>query len=355
MKKSGKVIKWILLALLSVIVLFFAVRAIGQVVNRRVPDGGINESGYVEINGVKQWISIYGQDIENPVLLYLHGGPGSSTSSLDYAITRKFSDVFTVVTWDQRNCGKSWSKEQGSIALTEELMMSDAVELTKYLLDYLGKDRLTLYGHSWGTIYGANLALKYPEYYNAFIGAGQMVDLRENETAFIEAAKEWAADDPKLLEKLSGITEDDLSMDYFMEKNRIMEKYGYNSSASEIDYSPVGAVIFNPYYSLADWVDYLRWSRSMSADDSVYVKFMLDGELEKFSLTTGDAYQVPYYNINCDKDYQTNRFIAQEYFDSITAPTKKMYYLENAGHLSPLYRSEEISGIIHEIAEEIYG
>ena len=353
MKTVGKYLKWGGICLLGVIVLFFTVRAVGQSVNRRVPDGGINESMYVEINDVKQWISIYGQDKDNPVLLYLHGGPGSSTSSVDYAVLRRFSDVYTVVTWDQRNCGKSYSEEQNAITLSHDLMMSDAVELTKYLLDYLGKDKITLFGHSWGTLYGANLALEYPEYYDAFIGAAQVVDMYENEVEFIKAAKEWAADDPETLAALDAVSYDTLTMDYFMWKNEIMEKYGYNSSESELDYSMAAAVIFNPYYSLGDWIDYLRWGNAMMAEDSVYAAFDLGGELQSFSLHAGDEYAVPYYNINCDKDYQANHIMAQEYFDSITAQAKGMYMMEDAGHMSPMYRSQELSEIIHEIAEEI--
>ena len=96
------------------LMLFFLVRIIGKSINSRTPNGGINESMYIEVNNSKQWINIYGQDLDNPVLLYLHGGPGSATSQLDYTFTRKWADVYTVVTWDQRNCGKSYNKNQNS-------------------------------------------------------------------------------------------------------------------------------------------------------------------------------------------------------------------------------------------------
>lgn len=78
-----------------------------------------------------------GQDKDNSVLLYLHGGPGASTSTYDYAVTRKWSDVYAVVTGNQRSYGKSYSPDQKSTTLTYDLMMSDGVEMTKYLLDYL--------------------------------------------------------------------------------------------------------------------------------------------------------------------------------------------------------------------------
>jgi pimeloyl-ACP methyl ester carboxylesterase len=190
-----KIMKWLLIVLVSAIVLFFIIRFIGQKINSRTPEGGINESMYVDINGTKQWISIYGEDINNPVLLYLHGGPGSATSSYDYAFTRKWADIYTVVTWDQRNCGKSYSEEHKDTILTYELMMTDGVEMTEFILDYLRKKKITLLGHSWGSVYGANLALEYPQYYDCFIGTGQLVDFHENEIAFKEIAATWVGED----------------------------------------------------------------------------------------------------------------------------------------------------------------
>ncbi len=154
-----KIPKVLFLTLLSLLLIFLLIRAIGKALNNRTPKGGINESMYVEINGTQQWISIYGEDINNPVLLYLHGGPGSSTSAYDYAFTREWADVYTVVTWDQRNCGKSYEKSQNDTELTYELMMSDGLEMTKFLIDYLGKEKITILGHSWGTYYGCNLVL----------------------------------------------------------------------------------------------------------------------------------------------------------------------------------------------------
>lgn len=102
-RKALRILKRIMFIIISVIVAFLLVRAIGQAVNSRTLAGGINGSMYVDINGAKQWINIYGENINNPVLLYLHGGPGSATSDIDYTFTRKWADVYTVVTWDQRN------------------------------------------------------------------------------------------------------------------------------------------------------------------------------------------------------------------------------------------------------------
>ena len=182
--KICKILKWIALAFLLVLAAFFSVRAVGKAIYSKTPEGGINESRYIDVNGTKQWINIYGEDINNPVLLYLHGGPGSATSEIDYAFTRKWADVYTVVTWDQRNCGKSYDAEQNDIVLTKEIFMTDGWEVTEYILDYLSKDKITILGHSWGSLFGANLVLEYPEYYDCFIGTGQLADYLENEEAF---------------------------------------------------------------------------------------------------------------------------------------------------------------------------
>ena len=71
--------------------------------------------------------------------------------------------MYTIVTWNQRNCGKSYSKEQNDVALTKDMLLTDGKEVTEYVLDYLSKDKLTVLGHSWGSIYGSNLVLEYPE------------------------------------------------------------------------------------------------------------------------------------------------------------------------------------------------
>ncbi|MBD5119083.1 MAG: alpha/beta hydrolase [Clostridiales bacterium] len=342
------ILKWLLIVLAAIIVLFLIVRFIGQRIYDRTPEGGINETLYVDINGTKQWISIYGQDKDNPVLLYLHGGPGSSTSLYDYAFTRKWSDVYTVVTWDQRNCGKSYSPDQNDTTLTYDLMMSDGVEMTKYLLDYLGKDKITLLGHSWGTYFGCNLILEYPEYYECYIGTGQLVDFYQNEIAFKEEAAKWVGNDEegrRLLEKLNI---DDFSTEYYMARNALMEKYGYHMLADGTDYNLIAAQIFNPYYSIGDFIKYI------SSDFSVYEEFLQSDEFGKFSLLGKTDYQVPFYNINGDRDYQTNYLIAQDYFESVNAPRKKMYMMEDTTHGLLESKSEEFSAIIHEIAQAEY-
>ncbi len=228
MKKVKKIIKNSLLTIALILLALITAHAIGRGINNRAPDGGINESMYVEINGTTQWINIYGENTDNPVLLYLHGGPGSSTSGIDYIFTRKWADVYTVVTWDQRNCGKSYNSNHNGTELTRDMFLTDGKELTEYLLEYLSKDKITILGHSWGSIYGANLVLEYPEFYECFIGTGQLVDIMENESAFKAAASAWAEGDEEAVELVNRLTPNNITMDHIATRNTLMEKYGYD-------------------------------------------------------------------------------------------------------------------------------
>ncbi|MGN0483077.1 MAG: alpha/beta hydrolase [Lachnospiraceae bacterium] len=345
MKKIKKIAKTILLVLAAMILLILAAHTVGKYLNSRTPDGGINESMYVEVNGTKQWINIYGEDSKNPLLLYLHGGPGSSTSAIDYAFTRKWADVYTVVTWDQRNCGKSYDAKQNDTKLTKELLMEDGKEMTEFLLDHMGKEKLTILGHSWGSYYGANLVLANPQYYECFIGTGQLVDMVENETAFKKEASRWAKNDEEALALVDQLTPNQLTLEHLNARNLLMEKYGYSMMVDGSDYNLLTTILFHPNYSILDWVKYFQ------QDSGVYLEFFRSDELKSFSLKNRYKYAVPYYNINGDKDYQANYKLAQKYFDMLEAPYKKMFMMKDTTHGLLESKSEEFSEILHEIAD----
>lgn len=335
----------ILKVIMIIFLVVLAVREIGRGINSLTPSGGINQSMTIEVNGSRQWINIYGQDRDNPVLLYLHGGPGSATSDIDYAFTRKWSDVYTVVTWDQRNCGKSYDASQNEIEITREILMEDGREVTEFLLDYLDKEKITILGHSWGSIYGANLVLEYPQYYDCFIGVGQLVDSKENELAFIQEAAQWAKDDPQMMKLVEQLDPDQMDLDYVNTRNALMEHYGYGVMANGTDYNVPLTLFFNPHYSLLDWIRYFQ------RDPSVYLDFFREGRLADFSLKGRIDYEVSYYNVNGDKDYQTNYLLAQQYFEQVNAPYKQLFLLPGMAHGLLESDSEGFSRILHQIAE----
>lgn len=337
-----KILKIITLTVLLLLISVFAVRIIGIAVNRTAARGGINESLYADINGDRQWLSIYGKSKDNPVMLYLHGGPGASTSDFDYKIVRKFSDTYTVVTWDQRGCGKSYNENTPTTKLTKELLMTDGKEVTEFILDYLSVEKITVMGHSWGSIFGANLVLQYPEYYDCFIGVGQLIDVIENEIAFKAEAYNWVKDDEDL-QLINSLTPEAPTAEHFGIKNKLMKKHGYHLLSGGRDYNLFTTQFFNPYYSV---FDYFKLSKN---DSTVYEDFTVSEEFLSFSLKGRYDYEVPYFNINGDKDFQTNYRLANDYFDAVNAPYKKAFLMKDMTHGLLESRSGEFSEIIHQI------
>ena len=138
---------------------------------------GIDEAMFVPIGGIDQWIQIRGQNRDNPVLLWLHGGPGFSTV-IDTAEFVSWEKDFTVVMWDQRGDGKTFEKYGRSVSgtMTMERMADDGIEVAEYLRQHLKKDKVILLGHSWGSMLGIRMISKRPDLFSVYVGTGQSVN-----------------------------------------------------------------------------------------------------------------------------------------------------------------------------------
>lgn len=145
----------------------------------KVIPGSIASLEKVYIGGVKQWILIRGRSVNNPVLLFLHGGPGSAEWPLVRDYNRSLEDHFIHVYWEQRGAGKSYSKNIGNMHIDQ--FISDTRELLQYLQKRVNREKVFLIGHSWGSLLGILTAEKYPELFHAYIGVGQFVSAKEQE------------------------------------------------------------------------------------------------------------------------------------------------------------------------------
>ena len=158
----------------------------GIIANSRriVSPNGVEELVKVPIGGIDQWLSIRGKDRRNPILLVLHGGPASPSMPADYTYQSPWEDYFTVVQWDQRGTGKTYAantEAQMAPGMTIEGMTDDAAKVVQYLQQHYGKQKIFLLGHSWGTVLGTRLAQQHPDWFYAYIGVGQVVNVRRNE------------------------------------------------------------------------------------------------------------------------------------------------------------------------------
>ena len=153
--------------------------------------GSIAEIISIPIGNQEQTIMVRGRDVDNPVMLYLAGGPGGTDLGVMRADVGLEQD-FVVVTWEQRGVGKSYSALDPIETLTLDQMVADTVELTGYLQKRFDEEKIYLVGNSWGTILGALAVQDHPELYHAFIGTGQMVSPRDTDIMFYEDTLAWA-------------------------------------------------------------------------------------------------------------------------------------------------------------------
>src|SRR5256885_7456840 len=104
---------------------------------------GIDEASYVTVGGIEQWITIRGEDRSNPVLLFLHGGPGDVTNPWSFLFFAPWEKYFTIVQWDQRGAGRTLRKTGESVAstMTVDRMTRDGIDVAEYLRKHLGKDK----------------------------------------------------------------------------------------------------------------------------------------------------------------------------------------------------------------------
>ena len=154
--------------------------------------GSIAELIRVPIGGHDQAMMIRGASIDNPVLLFLAGGPGGTELGAMRRHGQALEQDFVVVTWDQRGTGKSYDNLDPTSTLTLQQAVSDTIEVTNYLRNRFGQDKIYLLGQSYGTILGVLAAQQHPELYRAYIGVGQMVDPRETDGVFYRDTLAWA-------------------------------------------------------------------------------------------------------------------------------------------------------------------
>jgi pimeloyl-ACP methyl ester carboxylesterase len=165
---------------------------------------GIEE--YVLINGIHQYLFHAGTTDENPVLLFLHGGPGSAASLFAHAFQDNWEELFTVIHWDQRGTGKTLTKNPKSYP-TVDVLLQDVLEIVHYLKNRYHKQKIVLLGHSWGSVLGAIFVKQYPEEVAYYIGVGQVIHKLASERLSYAKVKEAIvqAHDQSALKKLEAL------------------------------------------------------------------------------------------------------------------------------------------------------
>jgi pimeloyl-ACP methyl ester carboxylesterase len=279
---------------------------------------------YVKIGGIQQWLQVDTEEVSNPPLLFLHGGPGGSSWPAA-AAWKTWQKYFTVVHWDQRGAGLTFGRNGAAQCghLTIDRMITDGIEVVEFLRSYLGQEKIILAGHSWGSFLGVNMVKRRADLFSAYVGAGQLVNKKRNEEvnyerqlAQAEAAQNFAA-----LAALRGIG----PPPFDRKSQRTLRQWADHlarGSGDDVQVRPSP----RPLDLTATDVESIKQGRAFSRDE-------LFEELSNADLTPlGFVFEIPMFFFHGTADQQTPIELAQQYFDAITAPVKAFVRFEGCHH-----------------------
>jgi proline iminopeptidase len=303
-------------------------------INRIVTPRGVQETFEVTLGGARQIVNVRGADRDNPLLLFVHGGPGAVEMPIAWAFQRPWEDFFTVVQWDQRGAGRSFPLNDNkaiAASFTPDRYRDDAIELIEQLRERYGKRKIILLGHSWGSAVGLAVAAKRPDLLHAYIGMGQIIDFRENE----RVGMAWTIDRAREAGNADAVREIEALRPYpdggpfTIEKADGWRKWaiGYGALAAgrkDANFY-LRAPRLSPEYSAAD--------RQAWADGSLFTVTTLWPHLEKLSFKELTRVDVPVFMFLGRHDYTTASPIAAAWLERVRAPQKRLVWFEHSAHL----------------------
>jgi pimeloyl-ACP methyl ester carboxylesterase len=292
---------------------------------------GINMLEQVELGGVKQWISIRGVNAKNPVLLFLHGGPGSANIAKLRLQVPELEKHFVVVNWDQRGAGKSFSFFADPAALKREQMVLDAHELVGLLKQRFGVEKIYLLGFSWGTVLGLSLAEQYPDDFEAFISVSQVVDYRTGEQmslAYVREAAQKAGNAQAVAELASvdpAYTSPDWQNQLATQRKWLLYFGGVYHTTSRYSHE-IGMMLNAPEYSFAEVA---LWPMSSSNA----LKAMWPALMSLDFSESVPVVRCPVYFFVGRHDYNSPWQLTEAYYQALNAPARKrLVWFENSAH-----------------------
>lgn len=310
------------------------------------PDG-VEELLSVDIGGVKQWLHIRGRDRDNPVIVYLHGGPGSPMIGWMDATMRPWEDYFTLVHWDQRQTGKSYyPADDDNNPLTFDMFLDDTKQVIQFVRKHLNKEKIILLGHSWGSVLGMYIAKYHPDWLHGYLGIGQVVDSAKAEkmiySQLIKRAKEKGK--YQLATKIEAIMP-------LLERNDIvgLKSRAENCNLVRIELQRLAGETNMRFLDIEDLFTTTNLNRLISpllslndiknsvfGGESAFYRppYKLLEEVGQSNLPNelGSDFKIPIVFFTGEHDWHTPRVLAEEWFGDIRAPYKNIVCFKKSSH-----------------------
>ena len=310
---------------------------------------GISSLEEISLGNIKQWIFIRGTDQNNPVLIFLHGGPGVPFLGMPSSRTEDAELIknFTVVHWDQRGAGKSFNGDIPEESMTFDRLSEDCNELIDFIRDRFNVDKVFLVGHSGGTIIGLKTAYKYPEKIHAYVGVAQIVnDLEQQRISYNfiveEAEKTGNANNVKAIEAIGPPPFG--SLDVFTKKDKFVSRFGgiYHGKNSIPMWILGLSFLTSPEHSLFEGIETLSMKGFDFTMNTMYKEYMsidLTDEIRSM--------KVPVYFFEGKFDMAIPLEPVKIFFDSLVAENGKLFIIfENSGHFPMVEEKEKYQELL---------
>ena len=296
------------------------------------PHMAVDQKSPVRINGIEQWVTVKGDDCANPIILFVHGGPGNPLSPYSDALYGAWTKQFTLVHWDQRGAGMTYglNKPAEGATLTVEQLRDDGIAVAEWLRQRYGKKKVIVWGSSWGSILAVHMVKQRPDLFYAYLGTSQVVGYQANQSVsypkLVRLAR--AAGDEEALAVLDGVGAppwtDPRS---FGKVRKIIRKYEAKvTTPAPASWWKRPALYATPQAE-ADYE---------AGEDYSFIQFVGmkgDGMFSTVDLPKlGTDFAVPMFFVEGEQDLLATPDVAQRYYDSIKAPDKGIVVLPRAGH-----------------------
>jgi pimeloyl-ACP methyl ester carboxylesterase len=309
--------------------------------------GSIAELARVPLGGGEQVVMLRGRNVDHPVLLYLAGGPGGTDLGAMRGDTGLEAD-FVVATWDQRGTGKSYAAIEPAATFTLDQMVADTLELTDWLRERFGQQRIYLVGNSWGSLLGALAVRQAPDRFAAFVGTGQMVDIPETDRMFWEDTLAWArrTGDAGLVTTLEANGPPPYPVDRLLDYEAALSHEHDWNPYPELDLDrEMPAILFVPEHDLMDRINGFRGLLDTLA--------ALYPQLQDVDLRVAvPSLDVPVYLVLGTHETRGRAVPARDWFERLDAPAKRLVVFEHSGHRPQFEEPAAFAALMRRVVAE---
>lgn len=307
-------------------------------------DKGICEKIFIEAGGVKQGMFIIGKDTNNPVLLYVHGGPSFPEFFMVEKYPTGIENYFTVCYWEERGGGISFSPQVRMESMTLDQLASDAVEVTNYLRKRFRKDKVYIMAHSGGTAFAIRAVQKFPQLYHSYIGISQITCQAESEKAAYRFMidKYSSQGNSKMVREFKKypILENDSSLLPLFNsvlRDKSMHELGIGTMRGM---RSILTGVFIPVCTCKAYTIREKYNIWYSKFSFVNKSGLRREILESDITATVPRLDIPVYFMSGKYDLTVNYDLSREYLTKMDAPLKGFYTFHNSAH-SPIFEEPD--------------